>query len=383
MLFKPLSPEDLHIETIGGLTQHVCRHGGIREFLSAVSPSFYLNANHWQDDIARIADQMDHFVVYVSSITDSLLWELDLLKRTNRANRTTVVFDEEAIVNKREQVRVQARIKTMREGTVLWPGNTDRADTVGVTELRGLLADSFPVVVSTGEFFATIDAHKRRIAQATGPTARTRHAMVGFRFHPALDPDALAELRDLDHKLDILIRRIVTSRLITNLPWFFNRVQLRILTALMLADHNGAGWTLGVYAAVVKTVAGQLLYGMPSVGLTHAQRAQLFDVLGKHFAGACEGSSALLLSGPADEFGDYSDRFAIQDDAFTAAEGAVGSFFEAAHRAHSAIRVLPISELAYSSEHAQRAAEAIVKVVADIDTSPQSPPPDHLHHDTP
>jgi hypothetical protein len=288
-MYKTLSPEDLEYETLGG---HCLfdPDGGFSKFMGAVPLSFYLNADQWQDDIARIAGQMDHFVVYVSSITDSVLWELDLLRRTHRADCTTVVFDETAMTGKASFSTNQQRLGAMHQdgmlwpGRVLWPGRTDRAGTISVVELRDALGRSFPVVVPPEEFFADIAVQKRRIAQSVGaPDSSARKAMVDFRFHPTVSVDALAELRALDHELDTVIRQAVASRQIANLPWFCNQVQLRILTALMLGDHRGAGSALGVYAFVLTAVAVRARDDEQHAGLTHAQCAQFERLLSQKF----------------------------------------------------------------------------------------------------
>jgi hypothetical protein len=373
-MYKTLSPEDLGYETLGGYDLFD-QDAGLREFMGAVPLSFYLNADHWQDDVARIVDQMDHFVVYVSSITDSVLWELDLLRRTQRADHTTVVFDERAITGKASFSANEQRLGAMhRDGTlwpgrVLWPGRTDRAGTISAMELRDALGQSFPVVMPPEEFFATIDTQKRRIAQSAVPVGSSaRKAMVDFRFHPAISPDALAELRALDRKLDSVIRQAVTSRQITNLPWFFNQVQLRILTSLMLGDHKGAGSALSVYALVLPAVAVRVRGDEQHAGLTDAQFARFDRLISQHFHAASEGSRALLTVGSADGHGDFSYQLRLQDGVLPD-ERAAASFVSAVCRPDRSIRVLAIPEsdqrpsVTSSAQDRDSAVQAIIRAV--------------------
>ena len=59
--------------------------------------SFYVNAHHWQDDIARVVDRVDHFVVHLSSLTEGSLWEIALLRDRRRQPDSTIVFDPAAV----------------------------------------------------------------------------------------------------------------------------------------------------------------------------------------------------------------------------------------------------------------------------------------------
>lgn len=69
--------------------------------------SIYLNARSWRQGVADLLDRMDHYVVYVSSITESVLWELGQLDTDERRRRVTVVFDEETIDKKEGQLALQ------------------------------------------------------------------------------------------------------------------------------------------------------------------------------------------------------------------------------------------------------------------------------------
>ena len=62
---------------------------------------------------------MDHYVVYVSSLTESALWELDQLHTDQRRGRVTVVFDEDAIGKKASQLALQEALAG-RLGEAIW-----------------------------------------------------------------------------------------------------------------------------------------------------------------------------------------------------------------------------------------------------------------------
>ena len=63
--------------------------------------------------------RMDHYVVYVSSLTESALWELDQLHTDQRRGRVTVVFDEDAIGKKASQLALQEALAG-RLGEAIW-----------------------------------------------------------------------------------------------------------------------------------------------------------------------------------------------------------------------------------------------------------------------
>lgn len=157
---------------------------------------------------------------------------------------------------------------------------------------------------------------------------------MDFRFYPALDAGRLKEIRDFDGELDGLIRRLVFSRTITNLPWFMNQVQLKVFTTLMLGNHAETGRALAVYAAVTDVVRKRFLSGAGSgVRLKKKQKLLVRERLEQHFEMAEYISNTLLSYGQSHEFGDYRVQAKkIYRQTFTAAEAAVEAFFEEAHR---------------------------------------------------
>lgn len=363
-VFQALSPEDLHMETRG--MRSYIYDGDFKRLRDATQLSFYLNANHWRDDIARIAQQMDYFVVYVSSLTESVLWELGLLERLGRADHTTVVFDEKAVDNKKGHIAAQTLLGVSYPDSVLWPGNTDKADTVDARQLRDQLARRF-WVVSRDEFFATIDAQKARIEEAAAPAdPGFREAPVDFRFYPALAPDALTKLRDVDHALDTVIRRSVTSQPITNLPWFFNQVQQKIILALMLGDNENTAWALSVCGGLLAAVAEQIEDEEPYLDLADDQRARLLGRLGQYLKLAGDSGWALRT------IGGFDPEAQISAEAFETARDAVKGFFMAARRAGGTTHVLPKRPPASWTEqnrHAARLASLIHGLVDNLSGS--------------
>jgi hypothetical protein len=107
--------------------------------------SFYVNANDWQEEISRFVDRMDYFIVYVSSLTPSVLWEIELLERKQRAQHATVVFDADAIENKELQVRLQESLGEQHGDYMTWRKATD-GPALSAEEVREQLARSFVVV---------------------------------------------------------------------------------------------------------------------------------------------------------------------------------------------------------------------------------------------
>jgi hypothetical protein len=331
--FKPLSPEDLYWETAAA-THHF--YGDFVDIIHMASEpirSFYVNANDWQEEISRFVDRMDYFIVYVSSLTPSVLWEIELLERKQRAQHATVVFDADAIENKELQIRLQESLGEEHGNYMTWRKATD-GPALSAEEVREQLARSF-VVVSPGEFDATVDMIKNRIAEARGPVGPgAREAPLDFRFHPAVDADELQRIRDFDDELGDLIRELVSSRSITNLPWFLNQVQLKIFTTLMLGDHDGTGRALVIYAAVMDTVrtkiAGQ---AEPGDDVAYENEREAVDSLTQHYDTGAYVGNLLLSYGQSHEFGDYRARAKeVYDKLFAATTAAVDDFFDEVDR---------------------------------------------------
>jgi hypothetical protein len=333
-IFTALSPRDLFLETVGTQKYFYGDYDGLIRACSEPIRSIYLNANRWQADVSKLIDRMDYFVVYVSSITESVLWELALLKKKKRAGDATVVFDEEAIVNKEVQFGMQERMKENEVYKVLWSKSRPKAPPPTAPELRESLSRDF-LVVSPEEFFRDIDRHKTRIGMAQSPLGvGSREEPLPFRFFPALDASALKRLRDLDKSVGASIRGQISSQSITNLPWFLNNVQLKILTSLMLGRHDETGRALAVYAAVMD-VARKQLFGADTRADDDADDPEnrAHRRLEEHFELAYYASPRLLASGGSDEFGNYSEKaLAVYGEVFASASEAVEHFCKQAAR---------------------------------------------------
>lgn len=106
-LFKALSPKDVYWETVEAQHYFYGDFEGMIRFAGQPMRSIYVNALQWKEDIAHLLDRMDYFIVYVSSTTESALWELEQLITDDRRTRVTVVFDEEAIKTKKMHLGFQ------------------------------------------------------------------------------------------------------------------------------------------------------------------------------------------------------------------------------------------------------------------------------------
>lgn len=342
LIFKVLSPEELEWDTVGTSRYF---HEDVKKLEQYARPSFYLNADHWQEDIVHIADQMDYFVVYVSSITDGILRELSMLEQPDRARRTTVVFDDAAIADKAHHIQLRQAARTRAHDELLWPENTDLSHTIGIQELRGRLAEKF-LVVSPEEFFEGIDAHKIRIANATAPHAPEHvAAAIEFRFRPAIPGEKLAAIREFDKTLGSAIHQTILTKSITNLPWFFNCLQVRLLSALTLGEQKEAGLTFGIYASVIHAVARNTVHGTHSVDLADDQQNHLRKLLFLHLRFADQASSVLIRSGSTNEFRPYHERSIGRDaEVLEIAEQALNAFFSDAHLTQKPLLVLPATK---------------------------------------
>ena len=305
-LYKVLSPTDVESETIGTDRFFYDRYGDIIFACSRPIRSFYLQAQHWQDDVEWLACRVDHFVVYVSSITDSALWELQLLRERGWASLTTVVFDRAAILNKALHSDIHATLPDGHLGAVLWLPPKRRSSEEQADELLAQLQQTFTVVAADA-FEAAVPALCQRIAASSGPLpAGRREAWLDFRFHPAVDDAALQALRDLDAALwqDL---GVDSDAAIDCLPYRLNQVQLHILTALLLGEHHAAGQALAVYAGVMQaaleayTAAGKIDERVPAQEIT-----AYLGLLQRHLDTAQHIAHTFLAAGRCNDFGDHT-----------------------------------------------------------------------------
>lgn len=305
-LFKALSPKDVYWETLGHADHAYGDYGTIIRAANAPIRSFYLNARHWQADIAWLAPRMDYFVVYVSSITESLLWELHHLIDAGHAARTTVVFDREAILTKNLHAGFYAALPGLRIGALRWRPDRQVKPTDAIDALRGELEKAF-TVVSADDFEAALPALATRIQAASGPLpSAERVGWLDFRFAPALDDAALARLRGLDEALAAEIDP-EHGEPIGCLPYRINQVLLRVFTALLFGAHRDAGTALAVYAGTLQaaldfyTAAGRINERVPAT-----DTPRYLDLLRDHCRSAADIAWHFLCAGDCHDFGDHT-----------------------------------------------------------------------------
>jgi|ERR1043165_1081244 hypothetical protein len=327
VVFKILSPKDLYWETVGPQRYFYEDFEKIIQTSSVPIRSFFVNANVWKEDVAYIAERVDYFVVYVSSITDGVLWELNHLKERGYHARTTVIFDDEAIVNKELHVGLQERLPDMQIGDVLWLQQKHHVGQDDVDKLRDELRKSF-LVVSPEQFENTIEDQKSRILAADSALAiGARETYVEFRFAPAMDAAAVEQIRTLDHSIWKQIEAELAEGIIC-VPYFLNQVQLRIFTSLMLGQHFHAGQSLAVYAGIMDAVLtyyqGQ---GRINDHISAEDNEKHLDVLKDHEWAGNHIGWCMLCYGQSHEFGNYTERAHAEfDRLFGAAQNQIAQF---------------------------------------------------------
>jgi hypothetical protein len=320
-IFKVLSPKDVYWETVDAQRYFYGDYDGMIRLIGQRPSSVYLNARGWQEGVAGLLDRMDHYVVYVSSVTQSLVWELEQLDTDDRRKRVTVVFDEKAIANKDLQLAFQR-----------WAGEEygERPPLVTPDELRDWLSARF-LVTSPDAFEAEIDHHRARIAESRSylaPGARER--WIDFRFEPAIDQAALDEIRaflaDLQARVEAATRDGIEC-----LPLFLTHVQLVIYTTLLLGAHDQTGRALASYAGVMRGALSHYEPAGDRVGaLSPQNRDSLLARLQDHLDMAEYAGVRLLAYGRSHEFGDFSaTATATWEAILDAATKAVAAVLEA------------------------------------------------------
>lgn len=303
-----LSPKDVYWETVDASRYYFfpgLDYDGMIQSILQRPCSIYLNALNWQKGVADLLDRMDHYVVYVSSITESLLWELEQLDTNERRKRVTVVFDEEAIAKKPEIPAIAQGMAASTGARVIW-SKKGPPPAFTVAELRAHLSRRF-LVTTPDEFEAQIDRHRGRIAESSSPRGPgARETWIDFHFHPALDADGLAELRGLSAALQESIDA-ATHDGIECLPLFLDQVQLRIFMTLLMGQHDQTGRALAAYGGVMR---GALDYYEPPGekigGLSAENRENHLVILRKHLDMAEYAGVRLLAYGRSHEFDDFS-----------------------------------------------------------------------------
>lgn len=327
-IFRVLSPKDVFWETTDAQRYFGGDYGGMIQYIRRRPGSVYLNALTWREGITDLLDRMDYYIVYVSSITESALWELRQLDTNERRGRVTVVFDEQAIGNKVTQVSFQDAFRGRASKLLTWAGSRPSP---GITAagLRAELSRKF-LVTTPEEFGAQIGRHRERIAASSSRLVPgKRETWIDFRFHPALDAKGLDKIKGFAANLQGLIDAAVRDG-ITCLPLFLDQVQLRIYVTLLLGEHDQTGRALAAYGGVMR---GMLDYYKPRnqrVGWLPARNKKSTQAVLRHHLDLAEYTGKQLLgSGRSHEFGDFSAAAAMSWDAgFEATTAAVATFFK-------------------------------------------------------
>lgn len=246
-LFMVMSPDDVAREA-KRLQQHFYSdYPAIDRRCSQPIRGFCLQAHRWQADVATLAAQMDACVVFVSSITDSVRWELDWLRLNGMASRTTVVLDRTAIETKAIHSGIHNQLPGGRMGHPVWLSPKPRHTAADIDAWHAELSQAF-TVVTPESFEAGVPALVARLCSDLAPGA-VRPAVAGlpFGWQPAIEPDALTALRTLHAQL----AREVDPRdhePIECLPLYLNQLLLRLHLALLLGAHTDAGKALAIYS---------------------------------------------------------------------------------------------------------------------------------------
>jgi len=111
---------DVYWETIEAQRSFDGDYESLQALAGQWPASVYLNALLWHEGVEYLLDRMDHYVVYVSSITESVIWELQQLDTDARRERVTVVFDEEAIAKKEGWAELPEAVAAKAHAEVTW-----------------------------------------------------------------------------------------------------------------------------------------------------------------------------------------------------------------------------------------------------------------------
>lgn len=328
-LFKALSPKDVYWETADAQRYFYGDFEGMIRFAGRPMSSIYVNALRWKEDIGHLFDRMDHFIIYVSSTTESALWELEQLTTEERRTRVTVVFDEEAIDKKKMHLGFQEQARVDFGDKLIWSKKGSPVE-LNLAQFREQLAQKF--LVTTPEAFEKdIEEHRRRIEKSSarlGPGAR--ETWIDFHFHPALPEEKLQELRDFSAGIQAEIAASTGEKGIVCLPLFLNLVQLRVFMTLLMGEHAETGRALAAYAAVMR---GALDYlsgpGEKPGALSEEGRTRNLGLLEDHLGMAEHIGSRMLSYGKSHEFDNFSAFATAEFGAvFDRTKAAVDRFFE-------------------------------------------------------
>jgi hypothetical protein len=340
-LFKVMSPKDVYWETVSAQRHFYGDYDGVIAHSRHKFVSVYLNALRWQEGVLDLLDGMDHYIVYVSSITESLLWELSQLDTDERRQRVTVVFDEKAIQNKEMQLGLRDKMRAQYGDKLIWakpgasPGETS-------DELRRELSRKF-TLVTRDEFESKLDNLRHRISEsASALPPGSRETRLDFRYHPAMEEASLTILRDTSAWVEARIAEWSGDRGIDCLPLFLNLVQLRVFMTLLLGEHRETGRALAAYAGIMQSAQDH--FTAPGM-LSEDGRERNLDLLSQHLGLARKLGWFMMSSGRSHEFGDYRVAARVDfDAAFDRTKSAADHFFAtAAARNSGHVSLIPRS----------------------------------------
>jgi len=304
-VYKALSPLDLERETQGleghfyGDFQALTRHASTPLF------SFFLHAEHWQGDVAHLVGRMDYFVVYLASLSDSVLWELQHLLDHGHAGRTAVIFDRDAILTKNLHAGFYAALPELAIGKALWLPARKPLTAAHIDAFRAGLDTHF-TVIPAADFDTHAAALRARILAASGPLPPgRREGSLPFRFYPAQAAPALAAVRRLDAALarEVAPATCDAGEPLDCLPFRLGQLQLRVFTALALGDHPGAARALAAYAGCMDALlAFYTRRGALAAGLPAAELPAWLGVFQDHRDSAASIARHFLEAGPGDRF---------------------------------------------------------------------------------
>jgi hypothetical protein len=280
-LFKVLSPKEIDTETVTS-ERYYEDFDAMIQWINQRPAAVVLNALHWKRGVLQLIPRMDHYIVYVSSLTGSALWELEQLRTEQYRNQVTVVFDEEAIEKKASQMDLQQALAG-RLGETIW-SKRGVPPSLTAAKVREGLAEVF-TVMKPDEFEANIEDVKRRVDHSRSELSpEERETWLDFEFYPAVPDNDLERLQETSRDLAALVDAGQTGP-IDCLPLHFTQIQLRIYLTLLLGDHAATGRALAAYAAVVQGVSDHLgPKGGWADALPDQDRPQLLTTLANHRA---------------------------------------------------------------------------------------------------
>ncbi|NTW82082.1 MAG: hypothetical protein HGB36_01760 [Chlorobiaceae bacterium] len=329
-LFKVLSPREVDWETVTA-ERYYGDFGKLIQWINQRPAAVYLNALHWKQGVLELIPRMDHYIVYVSSLTESALWELEQLNTDQRRDRVTVVFDEKAITKKESQLAIQSAMDG-RLGKAVWT-KQGGSPSLTAAQVRDGLAEVFRVM-SPDEFEANIEDVKRRIDASNAELKPgERETRLDFEFYPAVPEADLTRLQEMSATLEKLFET-GQSGPIDSLPLYVSQLQLRICTTLLFGDHAATGLALAAYSAVMQSAYDYYSQtGERTDDLSEEDRDRLLTKLDKHVALSEYAGLRLIACGRSHEFMEPSEQAnAAWDEIFAATRANADKVFNGSQR---------------------------------------------------